>query len=194
MNKLQGWKGIGVIAGFVAALVALSVIVRLAVDGGMLPYNFAAVGAAAMFAGFMLRSRAWALAVPVLAMLVSNALIGGYSLGVMVLVYAALVLPVFLGRWIVRRESKGVALAAWLGGGSVVSALAFYILTNGAVWAFTPWYETTLSGLIRCYVAALPFFKWTLASNLLFTGLFFGAWALVSQASRVPVRSLALVR
>lgn len=171
------------------ALVAMCVAVRLVVDAGALPYNFAAIASAALFAGYIMRSRKLALAVPVVALVISNAMLGGYDWVVMMFVFAALVLPVAIGRWIDRRGTRGVALAAWLGVSAFASSVVFFAMTNGAVWAFTPWYETTLSGLARCYIAGLPFFKWTLASNMVFTTAFFGAAALVPmlQSNMRPV-------
>ena len=44
----------------------------------------------------------------------------------------------------------------------------------------------TLGGLIACYLAAIPFFRNTLLSDLLFTAVFFGLHAVLS---RMVVRS-----
>lgn len=42
-------------------------------------------------------------------------------------------------------------------------------------------YPKTGAGLIECYVAAIPFFKNTLLSDLFYTALLFGGLALVEH-------------
>ncbi len=67
-------------------------------------------------------------------------------------------------------------------GGGILGAFVFYLLTNIASWVFDPGYPKTLSGLIQALTTGLPgypptwmFFKNTLLSGGLFTGLFCGA-------------------
>ena len=56
-------------------------------------------------------------------------------------------------------------------------SLLFFVTTNFAVWAFSGMYSLDSAGLVRCYIAALPFLKSTVASDLLWTaGLFGGAF------------------
>ena len=42
-------------------------------------------------------------------------------------------------------------------------------------------YAHTAAGLIDCYVAALPFFRNTLFSDLVYTALLFGGFALLER-------------
>ena len=70
-------------------IIGLDVVARLAPHAP----NFTPVAASALFAGAVLRSRALALAVPVAAMLATDAVLGGYDWRVMGVVYAALALP-----------------------------------------------------------------------------------------------------
>ena len=42
------------------------------------------------------------------------------------------------------------------------------------------------AGLVECYVAALPFFRNTLLSDVLYTAALFGGWALLRSAMRRP--------
>ena len=44
-------------------------------------------------------------------------------------------------------------------------------------------YPHTLAGLEACYIAALPFFGYTLLGNLAFSAAFFGAEALLAPAA-----------
>ena len=44
------------------------------------------------------------------------------------------------------------------------------------------YYPKTATGLTACYVAAIPFFQNTLASDLFYAGLLFGGFALAERA------------
>ena len=50
----------------------------------------------------------------------------------------------------------------------------FFLVSNFAVWAEWQMYPRTLAGLGACYVAALPFFRSSLTSELCFSLLCFG--------------------
>ncbi len=58
-------------------------------------------------------------------------------------------------------------------GAALASSVSFYLITNLVAWAWLDMYPKTLSGLIECYVAALPFFRHALAGDLLFTTAMF---------------------
>jgi len=62
-----------------------------------------------------------------------------------------------------------------IGGTSLLSSLIFFVVSNFAVWAsYRTLYPATLQGLTNCYAAAVPFFRHTLAADLVFTAIFFG--------------------
>jgi len=54
--------------------------------------------------------------------------------------------------------------------GALLGACLFFIITNFGVWS-TGFYDYTLSGLISCYVLAIPFFAYTFISTLSFSVL-----------------------
>jgi hypothetical protein len=60
-------------------------------------------------------------------------------------------------------------------GAALASSVSFYLVSNFATWASWDMYPKTLSGLIECYVAALPFFRHALAGDLIFTTAMFAA-------------------
>jgi hypothetical protein len=154
----------------VAGLVALCVAARL------LPHvsNFAPVAAAALFAGMVLRNKALALAVPLAAMALSDAVLGFSDWRQGAVVYAALTLPAVLGIW-GRRFRRRIAVYPL----ALTSSLSFFVLSNLAVWAFSGMYTADLTGLVACYVAAIPFLHYTVAGDLLWTTALFGALWLV---------------
>jgi len=52
--------------------------------------------------------------------------------------------------------------------GTVLSSILFYIITNYGVWLMGV-YEFSINGLIQSYILAIPFFKYTLLSTLMFS-------------------------
>jgi hypothetical protein len=147
-------------------LVGLDVVARL------MPHapNFTPIAASALFAGAVLRSRALALTIPLAAMLASDLVLGGYHWRVMGVVYAALALPALLGRW--GRARNAIVLAPL----ALACSLIFFATTNFAVWAFSGMYAHDLAGLVRCYIAALPFLQNTIIGDMFWTTLLFGGW------------------
>lgn len=159
-------------------LVALCVVVRVTGDWNLIPSppNFKPLAGAALLAGLMFANWRWAVGVPLLAMIVSDSLIGGYEWRQMVVVYGSLLLPVALGRSL--RARFGVfRLAAF----TVASSFFFFAATNFAVWAFGTLYTHDAAGLARCYTMALPFFKYTLAGDALWTTALVGSYLVATR-------------
>jgi hypothetical protein len=76
--------------------------------------------------------------------------------------------------------------SGWLrvAGAALASSVSFFILSDLAVWAFGTMYPKTWSGLVSCYVAALPFFRRGLAGDMLFTAVMFGLPAIATMVAR----------
>jgi hypothetical protein len=51
-----------------------------------------------------------------------------------------------------------------------LAALIFFVITNFGVW-LTGVYGYNLSGLVSCYVLAIPFFGYTLTSSFVFAAI-----------------------
>lgn len=65
-------------------------------------------------------------------------------------------------------------------GAAATSSVSFFLISNFAVWAAWPaMYPRTLSGLMMSYAAGIPFFRGTAASDLFFSGAFFGTPVLI---------------
>ena len=160
--------------GVGAALIALCVVARLLPH----PPNFAPAMAVAVF-GCVLFSRRWhTCAVVAPAMLVGDWFIGFYDPGVMLTVYASLLMPIAARRFVRRTTAVRVGAVA------VLSGVGFYLTTNAAVWFFTNTYPPNLEGLAASYIAGLPFLKWTLLSNLFYSAVLFSAHGLL--IGRIP--------
>jgi hypothetical protein len=167
------WNMRAPISAFAADLPLAAGLVALDVFARLLPHapNFTPIAASAVFAGMMFRSRALALSIPLAAMLIADLVIGGYDWRVMIAVYAALMLPALLGV-VAQRFRTPLIIAPAV----VTSSVIFFVVTNFAVWAWSGMYPLTISGLVHCYVAALPFFQNTISGDMFWGAVLFGGW------------------
>jgi hypothetical protein len=103
----------------------------------------------------------------------------------MLTVYGMLALPVAM-RSIVRKHvdlrpgSKWRLVRSVVGlfACSLVASILFFVVTNFATWCVSDLYEATAAGLVRCFVQAIPFFRYTLTGDLLFATALFGSYAI----------------
>ncbi|MDP3941170.1 MAG: hypothetical protein Q8Q49_02570 [bacterium] len=155
-------------------IVAPALIILVAVALRLLPHppNVAPIAAMALFGGVYLDKRL-AIVLPLTAMLVSDLFLGFHD--TMLFVYSSFVLTGFLGIWLRKHKKPGVVLAV-----SFLSSLLFYIITNFGVWIMGSMYPKTFVGLLESYFFALPFFRNTIVGDLLYTGLFFGGYELLT--------------
>ena len=61
-----------------------------------------------------------------------------------------------------------------IAGAAVTGSVGFFLISNFGVWAATNMYAKTVSGLMACYAAGVPFFRHTLEGDLLYTTVMFG--------------------
>ena len=134
------------------------------------PANFAPIGAIAIFSGIYLPKK-WAIILPLAAVFFSDIFIGFYSLPIMLSVYGGFVVMGLIG--LAVRQNKKLSTVL---GGTVLGSVIFYLVTNGAVWAFGSLYTHNLAGLIQSYVMAIPFFRNSLLGDLFYTGVLVGAY------------------
>ena len=72
----------------------------------------------------------------------------------------------------------------------ISSSLLFYIVTNFGSWMSpSSIYTQDLSGLLHSYYMGLPFLKSSLFSNLVFSGVLFGSYALLTRPFSVSTLS-----
>jgi hypothetical protein len=144
--------------------------------------NFKSVGAAALLAGLLLRDWRWAVAVPLTSLAISDWRLGGYQWNVVATVYGSTCLYALLGIWASRKPCAGpIAAVARTLGLTLIGSLQFFLLTNLAVWLWSGWYGSEWSELVRCFWAAVPFYKWTLLSDLAFFAAPLASWELLRR-------------
>lgn len=149
------------------------------------PPNFTALGALALFSGAMYKNRFLALSIPLAVLfitdLVLNNLIlkGIYSSFILltpgaIYLYGSLVLIAAIGFLTNANSPKSI-----LGSGILASVL-FFLISNFGVWASGTMYPPTFEGLLASYTMAIPFFAPTAASQLVYSAVLFGAYAVLS--------------
>src|SRR5258708_5601541 len=175
--------------GKLAMPLALMLIFALSRIPGLLPTNFSAAYALAFCGGIYFPGlMAWWL--PLGTLLVTDILLNLFYYhepvlnGYMLVKTLSFVLIVLLGRKFSPRMS-------WLRlvCGGLLGAILFYLVTNTASWLYNPGYAKTLAGWFQALTSGIPgypptwaFFRNTLMSGGLFTGLFAGAMKITEAA------------
>ena len=166
----------------------LAIIIVIAALSRLIPHppNFSPIGGIALFGAAYFAKKHWAIIIPFVAMWISSLILDNtimaqyYSHFVWFshpYVYLSLILIVALG-WVVLKKVKPMNLL----GASLGASVIFYLVSNFGVWlASTVTYAKTFSGLMACYAAGLPFFGWTLAGDLFYVTVIFGAYELVKR-------------
>ncbi len=87
------------------------------------------------------------------------------------------VAAIVLGSLLLHEKTSVTRVAS----AAVLSSTSFFVVSNFAVWQHPGSYPHSFSGLMTCYVAALPFYPNDLISTLLVTSAAFGLPALGRQ-------------
>lgn len=127
------------------------------------PPNFTPLIASAIIAPYLINNRYFALLVPILAMFIADIFIG-LSFFQIIIYFSILFVGLFSS---LKLSFKWISIC------SLAGSIWFFASTNFAVWLLTDYYPKNLDGLIYCYTMAIPFFKNTLLSTILFVSLFY---------------------
>lgn len=160
-----------------------AVLVLAAAMSRLIPHlpNFTPIAAMALSCAVYLDKR-YAFAVPILALLLSDAIIGFHT--GMLWVYGSFALIGVIGLWL-RSHKQPLPIV----GATLASSVLFFVITNFGVWLMGTMYPRTWEGLVACYVAAIPFFHNTVMGDLVYTGLLFGLFELGEYLFRLQERS-----
>ena len=64
---------------------------------------------------------------------------------------------------------------------SVAGSTLFFFISNFGVWLLgcgQGWYPATMNGLAHCFAAGIPFYRNSLAGDLVYTAVLFGSFEL----------------
>lgn len=185
MNKIEK---IQLRFGILACIILIAGLSRLLPH----PPNFTPIGAMALFGGAYFANRRTALLVPMLALWLSDLILmnGVYAYqenfvffyGGFYWVYGTFILIVLMGSMIKKVRPFQVLTA------SLSASILFYVISNFGVWLGSSMYPQTLTGLLSCYVAGIPFFGNTIAGDFLFSSLMFGCLEMAKY--KFPLLSL----
>ena len=152
---------------FAAGLIIAAAFTRL------IPHypNFTAVGAIALFGGTYLPNKKLAFIVPLVAMLLTDLIIGFHP--TMWAVYLSFGLIVLIGFQVSKNKKVMNILLA-----TISSSILFFLVTNFAQWLSDPFYAKTGAGLAQCFTMAIPFFSYTALGDMFYVGVLFGAYEL----------------
>ncbi|MFN4234599.1 MAG: DUF6580 family putative transport protein [Bacteroidia bacterium] len=148
----------------------------IAIVGRLIPHapNFTPVAAMALFGGATLNNKRLAYILPIIAMFLSDLIIGFHN--TMWAVYLAFIATVYIGTKINNNIKPLSVITA-----SIASSSLFFIVTNFAVWLGSTFYPQNIYGLIECYIAAIPFFNNGLVGDLFYSGILFTVFTLAGQ-------------
>lgn len=160
------------------------------------PFNFAPIGAVAIFGAAYFSNRIAAFLVPMLAMWLSdvvmnNTLYANYYHHNFWLYptafpwnYVVFPLIALVGILLLKKvKLTNVVMAA------LSASVIFFVVTNFGCWLGNPVYTQNITGLLASYTAGLPFFGSTVAGDLFYTGVLFGVFELAK--SKFPKLALA---
>ena len=156
------------------------------------PMGFAPQIAMALFAGSISKDKRFAFLFPILSLFISDLLYQFlYTQGLTTIKgfysgqwqnYLLIASITIIGFFINKAKIGQIFI------GSLAGAVYFFLVSNFMVWIGGGWdidnqpYARSFDGLMLCFSEALPFFKWSVLSTLLFNGIFFGSYYLLSRS------------
>ena len=146
------------------------------------PYNFAPMGAMAIFGAAYFTNKKFSFLVPLVAMFISDLLVnnilyasfyGGFILFTpgFYWIYGAIALIVVAGLFIMKKVNTPRIIA-----GSLGASVIFFLITNFGAWLGNPLYPQGIEGLLMSYTAGIPFFQNAVLGDLFYSGVMFGAF------------------
>ena len=155
--------------------VILAIIILMAALSRLLPHppNFTPIMAMCLLGGVYFKNRQFAVLVPLLAMMVSDLVLGFH--GMMIWVYSSIVV-ISLSASLLKPKMMNLGFA------SLGSSFFFFVVTNFGVWSTSSFYPKTLMGLGACYTAGLPFLQNAMVGDLMYVGILFGVFELAKRS------------
>ena len=138
----------------IIGLIVLAILTRIIPH----PPNFAPVTAIALFSAINFNNNLLKFFIPLISLIVFDIIIG-FSI-INIFVYLSFIVIVLVGNHFKKIKLKSI----------LISSVVFFIISNFGVWLFG--YPKTISGIIMCYTAAIPFFINTILGDLFYSYIF----------------------
>jgi hypothetical protein len=154
------------------------------------PLNFAPLGAMSLFGAAYLSDKKFAFIFPLVAyfltdLFINNVIYGAYYGGFTLFtpgfgwIYGSIAAIVLIGFVVLKKVSLPRVFGA-----SILSSVAFFVISNFGVWLADPDYPINAAGFVLCYEMALPFFKNTVLGDFAYSAILFGGFEFA--LSRTP--------
>ena len=137
----------------IIGLIVLAILTRLIPH----PPNFAPITGIALFSAINFNNRFFKFFVPLISLVIFDLIIG-FSL-INIFVYLSFIVIVLVGNHFKKIKLKSV----------LISSIVFFIISNFGVWLIG--HPKTVSGIVMCYTAAIPFFINTILGDLFYSFL-----------------------
>lgn len=160
----------------------ISILILFAALSRLIPHpaNFAPIGGMALFGAAYYSKRYWAFIIPIVAMWISDLILNNvvyaqyfdhfvWFYSGSLFTYGAFGLIVLLGIFTLKKVRIPNLLVSALG-----ASLIFFLVSNFGVWFSSGMYPKDFNGLMACYTAGIPFFKNTIAGDLVYSTALFG--------------------
>ena len=167
--------------------VILGIIVLAAASRFISPFNFSPIGAIALFGAAHFSKKVWALVVPLASLWVSSLILDNVFYAQYYdsfqwfsnpFVYLGFALMTVLGLGLLKKVNVATVFGSALAG-----TVVFFLVTNFGSWLEMPQlYSRDFTGLLASYTAGLAFVQSTLIGNLVYSGLLFGAFELMTRS------------
>ena len=162
----------------------MTLMILLAAMSRLLPHppNFAPIGGMALFGAAYFNKRYWAFLVPIISMWISDLVLNNvvyaqyfnrfvWFYGGSLFTYGAFALIVLFGMLMLKKVRLLSLIVSALG-----ASVIFFLVSNFGVWFSGTMYPKDFGGLITCYTAGLPFFRNTIAGDLVYSAVMFGVF------------------
>lgn len=163
--------------GFSVLLILIAVVSRLVSH----QWNFTAMGAVAVIAGFLMTSRPLALATVLSSLLISDYFLQFHN--TMIAVYLGYALMALIGIFMASNKFSRIVAVSFIG------SVTFFVVSNLGVWFEGQLYPQTFAGLVNCFEMAVPFFKNEMISTMILAPVIFYSFTYSAQFLTVEAKS-----
>lgn len=182
---------------FFFAIIAVTAILKILLAANIEWSGFSTVTAIALFAGLSFKDKGKAFLLPLICVFVSDVIVqifyamnwfsfrGFYSW--QILNYSLFILITLLGSLLRKGKTAGVITAILAG------PTLFFLISNFFVWKMQGSimsYSNDMSGLMKCYVAGLPFYRNSLIATAIFLPAFIASYNMMVKG-KFSLRLLA---
>jgi hypothetical protein len=155
-------------------------LILVGIIGRIIPHppNFTPTHAIALFGICIFKNVRFSFVTTFLTMIISDFIFGFHTS--LFFVYLSLGITIFMGYGL--QHKKSVARTTLL---LFASSFAFFLISNFGVWFVDSMYLKNISGLVLCYIAALPFFVNHMIGTFCYGSILYAWFALISDKRKV---------